>query len=1031
MLHTFLPSVGGHIKIGQINAQHAALAMKELNKLVEDLQLDILCLQEPYSRQGKIPSFSPHFQIASVGETPMAAIIVANKNIKTTLITQFSDNWTTCVEIKSSIGTFILVSMYFQCSHEIQPYLNRIRTICNAYWNRSIIITADSNAKSTLWDSPKTDKRGDELVSLIMELNLEIANQPGHLPTFRNTMGAESFIDVTLATKDIIHAISDWTVGDSLTISDHNLIWYKISGKTIDTAKEIENHYHLNNMNWDKVENQIKLPEIHPGCDVDDIANQITVNLQEALSRSTPKIKNNRKNDHTGFWNKKLEKLRQDMRIKRRRYQNCKNLTIRPEKLASYRESKEKYESEIKTSKIKQWENYINEHLKKDPWGLPYKIMMEKIKSPTVLTTLTKENGEKTMGWKESVEYLMDKLLPDDDVENESEFHHRTRRNLEEEYNTSEEAASFTVEEISNVINSLKRRKAPGPDGLTNEVIQKLNRKLTPWITRFFNECLKQGKFPTIWKRSKLKLLKKGDGRDPTQPGTYRPICLINTLGKLLERMIIDRLNKHREKVGLAEEQFGFTKGRSTEDAINRLIELVKNTDSKYSIILFADISGAFDNLWWPSLFTQLQKMGCPRNIYKILENYCENRIIQINCYDEELIKRSTKGCPQGSVCGPNFWNIALEPLLKYLTQMDQVGGVVAYADDIAFVIHGNSRNELENKTNQTLHELSSWCINNKLKLSNDKTTYMLVRGNLQRNPSIKMENTTIKRVRVTKYLGIQMDEKLNFHYHIDYIKNKTIKVMNKIISIGQNSFHLPLYIINRYHETIMFPIISYAASAWAHRLQVASNAVKLNSAQRSILIRLTGAYSTTPGDGLTMVLGVMPLHLKVIQKAANYWLNKGNIVKTTEILRELAINKQEVYAHTINTWQRNWDTSVTARRVHALLPDVRERLQMKHLLPRKGLIHFMTGHGPYRGTLFRLNLVDSPACNCAEDIATPEHVIWFCKNLDHELRSFRDKFRDKNLFNIIRNENLCNEIGKLADHTSEIFKRLFIMSLK
>ena len=1033
LLHTHLPSIEeAQIKIGQINTRHCATAMKEVNKLVAELQLDIICLQEPYSRRGKIPYFPPNFQIASTGEHPMSAIIVANRNIHSTLVTQFSDEWATCLEIKSFIGTFILVSLYFQYrDRDIQPYLNRIRLICNAYRSKRIILTADANAKSTLWDSPITDKRGDELVALIMELNLEIVNQPGHLPTFCNETGAEAFLDVTLATKDVIHEISDWRVGDGLTVSDHNLILFSIGGKSLNIMKENENHYNLSKTNWEKTARLINPPEIYSGCNIDDIASQITANIQEALSKSTPKIRSNKKNGNTNFWNMKLENLRQDMRIKRRKYQKCRDLIIRQEKLLLYREAKEKYELEIKNVKITKWEKFVNENLKRDPWGLPYKIMMEKIKSPTVLRTLVKENGESTTGWTESVEYLMDKLLPNDDEENETEIHRTIRRKLMENYDVSEEAASFTPEEISKVINSLARRKAAGPDGIKNEVLQKLDHKLTPWLTNFYNECLKQGRFPKTWKKSKLKILKKGEDRDPTKTGSYRPICLINTMGKLLERMIVDRLNKHREKVGYAEQQFGFTKGKSTEDAINRLIEHATNTDSKYTIILFADVSGAFDNLWWPSLFTQLRKLRCPKNIYKILENYCEDRIIEIQCYDEQLIRKSTKGCPQGSVCGPNFWNITLEPLLHKLTEMDQIGGVVAYADDIAFVVHGNNRNELESKTNQILCELDIWCKNNKLNLSKEKTTYMLVRGSLQRNPTIKMDSTSIKRVKVAKYLGIQLDEKLNFHNHIDYVKNKSIKIMNKIISIGQSKFHLPLDIISRYHEAIMTPITSYAASAWAHRLHNVTNAAKLNSAQRSVLLRLTGAFATTPGDGLTAALGLMPMHIKVLQKAANYWINKGNLIRASEIVQELVTNRQDVYAQTLTLWQRKWDTSVTGRRVHALLPCIRERLQLRHLKPKKGLIHFLTGHGPYKETLSRFALVESPVCGCNESNATPEHVIWSCKSLERELQDLRKQLQNRDIYQIIRNPKECKQLEILAEHTSELLRKSYIQSVR
>lgn len=79
---------------------------------------------------------------------------------------------------------------------------------------------------------------------------------------------------------------------------------------------------------------------------------------------------------------------------------------------------------------------------------------------------------------------------------------------------------------------------------------------------------------------------------------TYRPICLLNVLEKIFDRTIVSRLEKRR-KLDQSEMQFGFRKGRSTQDAINRLLEFIDQSgvEYKYAAGLFVDISEAFDNV--------------------------------------------------------------------------------------------------------------------------------------------------------------------------------------------------------------------------------------------------------------------------------------------------------------------------------------------------------------------------------------------------------------------------------------------------
>ena len=115
-------------------------------------------------------------------------------------------------------------------------------------------------------------------------------------------------------------------------------------------------------------------------------------------------------------------------------------------------------------------------------------------------------------------------------------------------------------------------------------------------------KCLDDCVFPDIWKRQQLILLPK-PGKPPGDPSSYRPICLLDTLGKLLERVINSRLLEYVEgEGGLADTQYGFRKGRSTVDAISRVVAMAdkalkrKKTGNRYCAIVTIDVRNAFNS---------------------------------------------------------------------------------------------------------------------------------------------------------------------------------------------------------------------------------------------------------------------------------------------------------------------------------------------------------------------------------------------------------------------------------------------------
>ena len=111
----------------------------------------------------------------------------------------------------------------------------------------------------------------------------------------------------------------------------------------------------------------------------------------------------------------------------------------------------------------------------------------------------------------------------------------------------------------------MKQKKAPGPNGITNEVVKLIFKAVPKKITLFYKECLRKGSFPVKWKLAKVIRITKS-GKESGDPSKYRPISLLNTEGKVLEKLLIQRMH-HVYTTEALKKQYGLTPKKSKVDA--------------------------------------------------------------------------------------------------------------------------------------------------------------------------------------------------------------------------------------------------------------------------------------------------------------------------------------------------------------------------------------------------------------------------------------------------------------------------------
>jgi len=115
---------------------------------------------------------------------------------------------------------------------------------------------------------------------------------------------------------------------------------------------------------------------------------------------------------------------------------------------------------------------------------------------------LQKPDGSKTVNMTETLKFMMEQLIPEDNVQDDTDHHKNVRKLTEQPIKTTDDK-EFTQGKVRQ-IEVFKPRKAPGPDGITSEILQLVYKSILKTLTSIHNECLRSGCFPKNWKIVKI-----------------------------------------------------------------------------------------------------------------------------------------------------------------------------------------------------------------------------------------------------------------------------------------------------------------------------------------------------------------------------------------------------------------------------------------------------------------------------------------------------------------------------------------------
>lgn len=208
---------------------------------------------------------------------------------------------------------------------------------------------------------------------------------------------------------------------------------------------------------------------------------------------------------------------------------------------------------------------------------------------------------------------------------------------------------------------------------------------------------MRLGVFPSVWKEARVRWL-------PKSSGCVRPISLLPTFGKILDKLLNRRMVNWYERMGLFNErQFGFRSGRNTVGALESIMEKMAEFKGKgwHVLVVTIDLKNAFNMAWPPYVDERMQVDGVSATMRECAWDFLNGRKVKSGRVTKDIVR----GCPQGSSLGPTLWLVCMNEWLRNIIMADERGEVYgqAFADDQVMFV------EVKKKIRPPVIKMGEW----------------------------------------------------------------------------------------------------------------------------------------------------------------------------------------------------------------------------------------------------------------------------------------------------------------------------------
>ena len=660
------------------------------------------------------------------------------------------------------------------------------------------MILGDFNSKNNCWGSPTstspspdiTYKRGSKLLEILEDKSLQILNT-GKPTFFRAYNNYFSHLDLTIGSPEICHHFN-WDTHWNTSDSDHFPIIISNSLNNLYSQKPAKWDFKkTSTTDWNLFSASINIPPITEFSNSTEAFQGIVDHILEVAQQHIKTTSTNINSKYFNpWWNTDCALAIKEKKKKLRTL----NKKLTPENLLAFQRASAKCRWIIKNAKKNSWNKFVSTINRFTPvktiWNKirkidnktynPSKIILKKdnqfIIDPQDITTVLGEH--------------FGNVSSDDNYSDEFRAFKNAQERIPiffEEANQLFYNKPITIHDFLSALDPTKN-SLPGEDDIPYEIYKHLSITDQMKLVDFLNHIWLNHDFPEQWRNAHVIPLLKPT-KPQHDPNSYRPISLTIALGKLMEKIIANRLMAYLiEHKIIVDYQFGFQKNKSTLDPLVQLDYAIRNTiiEDEYLVVVFLDLEKAYDMVWAFGLLQDLVNIGLKGNLPIFISNFLQNRTIQVKINDFISNKfKLENGLPQGSILSVFLFLIVINNLFQ---NCDQTVNKL-FCDDGMFWSKNLDLSVAEQSIQNTLDKLTNWSNHKGLKFSTLKSCYIIFTHKNTRDLNLKLLNQNLPRSYQVKYLGIIFDHRLTWKPHILNIKEKCFKRLNVLKCVSHKKW--------------------------------------------------------------------------------------------------------------------------------------------------------------------------------------------------------------------------------------------------
>jgi len=481
--------------------------------------------------------------------------------------------------------------------------------------------------------------------------------------------------------------------------------------------------------------------------------------------------------------------------------------------------------------------------------------------------------------------------------------------------------APFSKEKFHQALTKCNNSSAPGPDKLMWRHLKTILKQETylSQIINIANVCIHLEHWPSHFQQSSTVIIPKLNKQTYDNPKSFRPIVLLNTLGKLIEKVIANRLQFHVIKNDFIHpSQLGGLKFKSTSDAGVVLTHTIRSgwVKNKTTSTLAFDIAQFFLSLNHQLLTLSLKKAGFDPRVISFFADFLIQRKTNYRWNEfSSLIYEVNVGVGQGSALSPILSTLYLSPLLyileKCLKSLNIPVSLISFVDDGLFISQNKyiaiSNAQLFCSYNVLLGLLKKFG----LSIEHSKTeTFHFNRSHGMFN-SLSLDLSPLGRPTLYpksswKYLGFIFDCKLTFHQHIDLYSNKAISTIKCMKILGNSTRGIEPTQKQLLYRCCALPIALYGSQLWFYNRAPLLYPLKiLGKMQRRAVIWILGTFRTSPTSGIKAIAGLIHIKLHLHKLTSRSQLRSAALPKN-HLIKTLIEDAPNTYSkpplHSINS---------------------------------------------------------------------------------------------------------------------------------